>query len=65
MVYDLKKLVVYRIMQHFLKKELAEKRGGAEQQNPETNYDEFCSQKKKKKEKIPRKKERNASLSLI
>lgn len=52
-------------MQHFLKKELAAKRGGAEQQNPETNYDEFCSQKKKKKEKIPRKKERNASLSLI
>jgi hypothetical protein len=64
-VYDLKKIVVYRIMQHFLKKELAAKRGGAEQQNPETNYDEFCSQKKKKKEKIPRKKERNASLSLI
>lgn len=57
MVYDLKKLVVYRIMQHFLKKELAEKRGGAEQQNPETNYDEFCSQKKRRKRSQERKKE--------
>lgn len=61
MVYDLKKLVVYRIMQHFLKKELAAKRGGAEQQNPETNYDEFCSQKKKEG-KDP-KKERKKCIS--
>lgn len=62
MVYDLKKIVVYRIMQHFLKKELAAKRGGAEQQNPETNYDEFCSQKKKKEGKDP-KKERKKCIS--
>lgn len=60
MVYDLKKLVVYRIMQHFLKKELAAKRGGAEQQNPETNYDEFCSQKKEGKDP---KKERKKCIS--
>jgi hypothetical protein len=61
-VYDLKKIVVYRIMQHFLKKELAAKRGGAEQQNPETNYDEFCSQKKKRRK---RSQERKKEMHLL
>jgi hypothetical protein len=49
-------------MQHFLKKELAAKRGGAEQQNPETNYDEFCSQKKKRRK---RSQERKKEMHLL